>query len=134
MEARSVLLYLSSDISYLVTPMGFEDISEFTSETSIGAVRVRIITLANGLLLLISDKDKYRLGISAVAIPPGQGRSEPTSSALFTMGTDVTLVRTLVERIASWTNNTCMIVMGIPQLTREVMMELLLVLKNHLVT
>ena len=114
--------------------MSFDDISEFTSETSIGVIHIRITSLANGLLLLISDKDKYRLGISAVAIPPGQGRNEPTSTAMFTMGMDVTLVRTLVERIASWTNTTCMVVMGIPKLTREIMMELLLVLKNHLVT
>ncbi len=114
--------------------MSFDDISEFTSETSIGVIHIRITSLTNGLLLLISDKDKYRLGISAVAIPPGQGRNEPTSTAMFTMGMDVTLVRTLVERIASWTNTTCMVVMGIPKLTREIMMELLLVLKNHLVT
>jgi hypothetical protein len=114
--------------------MGIDDISEFTSETSIGIVHVRILTLANGLLLLISDKDQYRLGISAVAIPPGQGSSEPTSTAIFTMGIDITLVRTLAERVASWTNNTCMVVMGISQLTREAMMEILLALKNHLLS
>lgn len=113
--------------------MGFEDISELTSETSIGTVRIRILNLENGLLLLFSDKEQYRLGISAVAIPPGQGRSEPTSTALFTMGLDITLVRTIAERVASWTNNTCMVVSGIPQLNREVMMEILSVLRDHLV-
>ena len=114
--------------------MSLDDIEEFTCETQIGVIHIRIITLANGFLLLFSDKEEYRLGISAMAIPPGQGRAEPTSTALFTTGLDVTLVRTLVERIASWTNSTCMIVMGIPQLTREVMMELLQVLKNRLVS
>ena len=44
---------------------------------------------------------QYRLGISAVAIPPGQGRSDPTSTALFTMGLDTTLVRTIAERIGN---------------------------------
>ena len=114
--------------------MSFDDIVEFTCDTSIGVIHIRILTLANGLLLLLSDKEQYRLGISAVAIPPGQGRAEPTSTALFTTGIDIMLVRTLVERIASWTNNTCMLVMGIPQLTREIMMELLQVLKSHLVS
>ncbi|TFG33883.1 hypothetical protein EU527_06140 [Candidatus Thorarchaeota archaeon] len=114
--------------------MGFDDISEFTSETSIGVIRFRILNLANGHLLLISDKDQYRLGVSAVAIPPGQGSSEPTSASLFSMGIDITLVRTLAERVAAWTNTTCMVIIGISQLTREVMIELLLVLKNHLLS
>lgn len=114
--------------------MGCNDITEFTSETSIGVIHIRILNLANGLLVLFSDKDKYRLGISAIAIPAGQGSSEPTSTALFTMSIDTTLVRTLAERVAAWTNNTCMVIMGIPQLTRDIMMELLSVLKNHLLT
>jgi len=114
--------------------MGSDDISEFTSDTSIGTIHVRIVDLTNGLLLLLSDRDQYRLGITVVAIPPGQGRSEPTSSSLFSMEMDATLARTLVEQIANWTNKTCMIVLGIPKMTREVMMELLLVLKNRLVS
>ncbi|MHA1136935.1 MAG: hypothetical protein ACTSSE_10655 [Candidatus Thorarchaeota archaeon] len=113
--------------------MGFDDISELKPETSIGAVNIRILNLENGLLILISEKEQYRLGITAVAIPPGQGRTEPTSTPLFTMGLDTTLVRTIAERIASWTNNTCMIVSGLTQLNREVMMELLTFLRNHLV-
>ncbi|MGY5871725.1 MAG: hypothetical protein RTV72_05745 [Candidatus Thorarchaeota archaeon] len=113
--------------------MEFDDISELTSKTSIGNVRIRILNLENGLLLLFSDKEQYRLGISSVAIPPGQGRSEPTSTALFTMGLDTTLVRTIAERVASWTNNTCMVVSGLTQLNREVMMELLTFLRDHLV-
>lgn len=113
--------------------MGFDDISELTSETSIGQVKIRILNLENGLLLLFSDKDQYRLGISAVAIPPGQGRSDPTSTALFTMGLDTTLVRTIAERVASWTNNTCMVVCGLAQLNRDIIMELLSYLRDHLV-
>ena len=113
--------------------MAFDDISELTAETSIGNVKIRIQTLENGLLLLFSEKEQYRLGMSAVAIPPGQGRSDPTSTATFTMGLDITLVRTIAEQIASWTNNTCMVVSGIPQLNRAVMMELLSVLRDHLV-
>lgn len=114
--------------------MTSDDISELTSETSIGTVKIRILNLENGLLLLFSDTEQYRLGISAVAIPPGQGRSEPTSAASFTMGLDITLARTIAERVASWTNNTCMVVSGVTQLNRDVMMELLSTLRDHLVS
>ena len=113
--------------------MEFDDITEFSSETSTGIIKVRIMNLSNGQLVLISDSDQFRLGVAAVAIPAGQGRSEPTSSGLFTMGLDATLVRTLAERIASWTNQTCMVVLGMSPLTRESMMELTTLLRNHLV-
>lgn len=127
------MIYLSASPIPVVVLMGFDDITELTSETSIGDVYIRILNLENGLLLLFSEKEQYRLGISAVAIPPGQGRSEPTSTALFTMGLDTTLVRTIAERIASWTSNTCMVVSGITKLNRDVMMELLTFLRDHLV-
>jgi hypothetical protein len=114
--------------------MEFEDITEFSSETSAGTVKVRIMSLSNGQLVLVTDSNQYRLGLSAMAIPPGQGRSEPTSSGLFTKELDSTLVRTLAERVASWTNQTCMLVLGISgTLNRERMMELTSLLKNHLV-
>jgi hypothetical protein len=129
----SVVIYSSAQHLLVVVLMGFDDISELTSETSIGTVKIRILNLENGLLILFSEKEQYRLGISAVAIPPGQGRTEPTSTPLFTMGLDTTLVRTIAERIASWTNNTCMVVSGIPQLNRDIMMELLSFLRDHLV-
>jgi hypothetical protein len=129
----SVVIYFSAYSIVIVVLMGFDDISELSSEFSIGIVNIRILNLENGLLILLSEKEQYRLGISAVAIPPGQGRSEPTSTPLFTMGLDTTLVRTIAERIALWTNNTCMVVSGISKLTREVMMELLSFLRDHLV-
>jgi len=111
--------------------MGFEDISELTTETSVGTVKIRVITLENGLLILFTEKSHYRLGISAVAIPPGMGRSDPTSTSQFTVGLDTTLVRTIAERIAAWTNSSCMVVSGLVQLNRELMMELLSFLKDH---
>jgi len=114
--------------------MEFEDISEFSSETSTGTIKIRIMDLSNGQLVLITDSDRFRLGLSAVAIPAGQGRSEPTSTGLFTEGLEITLVRTLAERVASWTNKTCMLVLGMSALTRERMMELTSLLRDHLVT
>ncbi|TET10605.1 MAG: hypothetical protein E3J86_05330 [Candidatus Thorarchaeota archaeon] len=114
--------------------MEFEDISEFSSETSAGTIKIRIMDLSNGQLVLITDSDRFRLGFSAVAIPAGQGRSEPTSTGLFTEGLEITLVRTLAERVASWTNQTCMLVLGMSALTRERMMELTSLLKDHLVS
>ncbi|MFW9792715.1 MAG: hypothetical protein ACFFEE_00305 [Candidatus Thorarchaeota archaeon] len=91
------------------------------------------MSLANGQLVLITDSDSFRLGLAAVAIPAGQGRSVPTSTGLFTEGIDITLVRTLAERIASWTNQTCMLVLGMGALTRELVMELITLLKDHFV-
>ena len=114
--------------------MEFEDITEFTSETSTGPVIIRIMTLTNGILVLISDSNKFKLGLSAIAIPAGQGRSEPTSVGFFTKEIDSTLVRTLAERLALWTNQTCMLIVGVNSLTRERMLELMSVLKDHLLT
>jgi hypothetical protein len=114
--------------------MKYDDLSEFSSETSIGTIRVRTLDLENGLLILITDKDRFRLGLSAVAIPPGQGSLEPTSTGLFSMGLDNALVRTVAERVASWTNRTCMIVSGLPQMNRETMLEIMSLLRDHFVT
>jgi hypothetical protein len=69
-----------------------------------------------------------------MAIPPGQGRSEPTSVGFFTTEIESTLVRTLAEKLASWTNQTCMLVVGMSSLTRERMLELMSVLRDHLLT
>lgn len=114
--------------------MEFEDITQFTTDTSLGAIRILRFNLANGIMLLLTDSDKFKLGLSAVAIPPGPGRSEPTSTGFYTMGLDTMLVRTMAERVASWTNQTCMIVVGVKNLNREIMMELTSVLRDHLVT
>jgi hypothetical protein len=114
--------------------MGFEDIDEFEADTSIGKVRVRKFSLANGVMLMLTDSKEFRLGLSAVAIPPGPGRSEPTSTGFYTMGLDTTLIRTMAERVASWTNQTCMLVVGVKTLTRELMMELTAILRDHLVS
>jgi len=114
--------------------MEFDDITEFTSETSTGPIKIRIMTLTNGLLVLISDSNKFRLGLSAMAIPAGQGRSEPTSVGFFTKEIDSTLVRTLAERLASWTNQTCMLVVGMSSLSRERMLELMSLLRDHFLT
>ncbi len=114
--------------------MEFDDISEFSSETSAGTIKIRIMTLTNGKLVLISDSKSFRLGFSAMAIPAGQGRSEPTSVGFFTTEIESTLVRTLAERLASWTNQTCMLVVGMSSLTRERMLELMSVLRDHLLT
>ncbi len=114
--------------------MEFDDITEFSSETSTGTINVRIMTMTNGKIVLISDSKSFRLGLSAMAIPPGQGRSEPTSIGFFSTEIESTLVRTLAERLALWTNQTCMLVVGMSSLTRERMLELMSVLKDHLLT
>ncbi len=113
--------------------MSFEDVVEFESEFSQGILRVRILELENGKLILLSDSERYRLGPSAVAIPPSHGRVEPTSTGLFTMGLDSTIVRTLSERLSAMTNQTCMVIVGVRDLTQAVMLEVMTILKNHLV-
>jgi hypothetical protein len=114
--------------------MEFDDISEFSKDTSFGMVKIRIMALENALLVMISDTDSFKLGLSAIAIPPGRGSSNPTSTGLFSMGIDTTLVRTISERLASWTNQTCMVIIGLKQMNREIILELLKPLRDHLVT
>lgn len=114
--------------------MEFDDISEFSSETSAGTIKIRIMNMTNGILVLISDSNQFRLGLSAMAIPAGHGRSEPTSVGFFTSEIDSTLVRTLAEKLATWTNQTCMLVVGVSSLTRELMLELMSLLRDHLLT
>ncbi len=118
----------------LVLRMKFDDIRQFESDTSQGKILVRIMDLENGTLVMISGSDKFRLGLSAVAIPPGQGRSEPTSTGLFSAGLDAALVRTLAERVAAWINQTCMIVVAVSALNQTLVMELMTILKNHFLT
>ena len=109
------------------------DITEFDASFSKGTLRVRLLELENGLLVLLSDSEKFRLGQSAVAIPSGQGRTEPTSTGIFSGALDSALIRTIAERKAAMTGQTCMVVSGIREISREVMMEIVVILKNHLV-
>lgn len=110
-----------------------EDITEFEAQFSKGTLRVRMTELENGTLVLLSDSPRFRLGQSAMAIPPGHGRTEPTSTGAFSGGLDSAMVRTLAERLAAITSQTCMVISGVRDLTREMMMEIMVILKNHLV-
>ena len=114
--------------------MPFEDIQEYESETSRGTIKARFIEMENGFLVLISESDKFRLGASAIAIPPGQGRQSPSSKAEFSIGVEDALVRTIAERLAAWTNQMCMLVLGIKDIDRALMMEIMSFLKMHLVS
>ncbi|MFW9845426.1 MAG: hypothetical protein ACFFD6_01655 [Candidatus Thorarchaeota archaeon] len=114
--------------------MEFDDIRQFESDTSLGKIRVRVMELENGMILLISDSEKFKMGLSAVAIPPGQGRSEPTSTGLFSAGLNSALVRTLAERVAAWINRACMVVVAVSGLNQTTMLELMTILKNHFLT
>ncbi len=109
------------------------DITEFESRYSGGSLRVRLIELENGLLVLLSDAERFRIGQTAMAIPPGQGRTEPTSTGVFSGAMDSALIRTIAERIAAMTGQACMVVSGIREMTRNIMMEIVVILKNHLV-
>ena len=113
--------------------MEHQDIREFEVNTSQGKVKIRIIELENGLLLLFSDSDKYRLGFSAIAIPPGQGRPSPSSASVFSTDLDAALSRTLAEKIAAITGQTCMIVLAIKGLSQLTIMEILNSIKSILV-
>lgn len=114
--------------------MEFDDISEFSKDTSFGMVKIRIMTLENSLLVMISDTDRFKLGPSAIAIPPGKGSSHPTSTGLFSMSIDTSLVRTMSESLASWTNQTCMVIIALKQMNREITLELVRLLRDHFVT
>ena len=114
--------------------MEHQDIQEFEIKTSQGTVKTRIVELENGLLLMFSDSEKYRLGFSAVAIPPGQGRLGPSSASVFSTGLDAALSRTLAEKIAALTGLTCMIILAIKDLNQLKIMEILNGIKPILVT
>jgi hypothetical protein len=110
-----------------------EDTIEFEAPISKGNLKIRVTTLENGILILLTDGGSFRLGQSAIAIPPGHGRQEPTSTGFFTTGPDSTIVRTLAERVAGITNQTCMLVVGMKEITQAMMLEIMLTLKNHFV-
>ena len=110
-----------------------QDIKEFGLNTSLGKVKLRIIELDNGLLLMFSDSDKYRFGLSSIAIPPSHGRPGPSSASMFSSGLDDTLSRTLAEKIAALTGQTCMIVLAIKDLSQLIIMEILNNIKSILV-
>ena len=114
--------------------MEHHDIRDFELDTSLGKVKARIIELENGFLLLFSDSDKYRLGFSAVAIPPGQGRLGPSSASMFSTGLEATLSRTLAEKVAAITGQTCMIVFAVKNMSQLIIMEILNSIKSILVT
>jgi hypothetical protein len=111
-----------------------QDIKEFEVNTSQDKVKMRIIELENGLLIMLSDSDKYRLGFSAVAIPPGQGRQGPSSASVFSTGLDAALSRTLAEKIAALTGQTCMIVLAMKNLSQLAIMEILNSIKSIFLT
>jgi hypothetical protein len=113
--------------------MEHQGIQEFEINTSLGKVKLRIIELDNGSLLMFSDSDKYRFGFSSVAIPPGHGRPVPSSASMFSTGLDAALCRTLAEKIAALTGQTCMIVLAIKDLSQLVIMEILNNIKSILV-
>lgn len=109
-------------------------ISDFSAETSKGKLLFRLMELDNGLMVLISDSNKYRIGPSAVAIPSSTGQSGPSSTGLFTMGVDTTLVRTIAERLSAWTAQPCMAIVAVSDFDRSTMLEVVSILKDRFVT
>ncbi|RDE15145.1 MAG: hypothetical protein C4K47_03015 [Candidatus Thorarchaeota archaeon] len=87
--------------------------------------------LENGLLVLISDAERFRLGLSAVAIPAGQGRGEPTSTGFLSLGEDAMQVRILAENVAKSTGRMCMMIIAVKDLTRALMVDITKALKQH---
>jgi len=112
--------------------MAFDDIRDFERETEHGRFRVRAMDLENGLLVLISDSERYRLGLSALAIPASPGHVEPTSTGFLSVGEDAVQVRILAESVARRTGRTCMLVVAMKELNRTTMMEITKALREYL--
>jgi len=112
--------------------MGLDGIRDLEHETEHGKLRIRAMDLENGLLILISDSDRFRLGPSAIAIPAGQGRVEPTSTGFLSIGEDAVQVRILAETVAKRTGRTCMMVIAVKELSRALMVDITKVLREHL--
>ncbi|MHA1771427.1 MAG: proteasome assembly chaperone 4 family protein [Candidatus Thorarchaeota archaeon] len=111
-----------------------EEIEDFTVPIGETEIFLRIMHLENGLSVFISSSSKPRLGQIALASPPTLGDSEPSSSSLFGMDQEAVLVRTIAERVAVWTNQSCLVVISVKNLTRSLVMEILRALKSHLLS
>lgn len=111
--------------------MALDGVSDFEHETEHGRLRIRVIDLENGLLVMISDSERFRLGLSAVAIPAGQGRVEPTSTGFLSLGEDAMQVRILAESVAKSTGRMCMMIIAVKELSRTYMVEITKVLRQH---
>jgi hypothetical protein len=111
--------------------MEFSDIRQFELNTSRGNVMVRVMAFENGQLFLLSDSEKFRLGLTAIAIPPRHDRAEPTSTSFLSAGIDATHIRTIAERVSSWVGQTCMMVAAVANIDQAYMLELLTALKAH---
>ncbi|MHA1654621.1 MAG: proteasome assembly chaperone 4 family protein [Candidatus Thorarchaeota archaeon] len=111
-----------------------EDINDFEMTSSRGPIKFRVMHLENGLVVFISGGSGFRLGPTVVSIPASQYRSSPTSTGLLGSEPDSIMVRIMAERIAAWTNRACMVVATVNDLDRELTMEILNALKDHLLT
>ncbi len=109
-----------------------DDITEFESDLLSGHIKVRIIDMDNGLLVMITDSDKFKLGVTSLAIPSRPGMDTPVSSGIFSPGSDDTMVRTIAERISAWTKRPCLLVVHAKSKDREFMVGILTLLKNQL--
>jgi len=111
--------------------MESSEIQDFESETERVRLRVRVMHLENGLLILISDSERFRLGLSAVAIPAGPSRQEPSSTGFLSIGEDAIQVRVLAETVAKRTGQMCMVVVAVKELNRTLMMDITRTLREH---
>jgi len=114
--------------------MSTSDTEDFELSLPKMTLKFRIVTLENGFLVMISDSPSFRLGQSAVSVPSGQAKREPTSMAISAVGPDAMTVRTIAERISAWTGSMCMLIMAVKDTDRVVVMEIVNALKNHFVT
>jgi hypothetical protein len=114
--------------------MSYTGTEDFKTTLAHATLSFRIMKLENGLLVMISDSDAFRLGPSAVSVPSGQLRREPTSMVVSGVGQDLMIVRSIAERISAWTNSMCMLIVAVKNINRELMLEIVNVLKSHLVT
>ncbi len=111
-----------------------EDIDDFSVTVGKDEVHFRIMRLENGLTIFISSAPNFKIGPIAVAVPPSLGRTEPSSSSPFGANDATTFVRIIAERVAVWTNQSCLAVVSLKGLNRLLVMDLLKALKPHLLS
>ncbi|MFX0106946.1 MAG: proteasome assembly chaperone 4 family protein [Candidatus Hodarchaeota archaeon] len=112
--------------------MQHDDIREFELETTKGKINVRIMNLENAIMVFLTSHDRFRMGPSALAIPPGHGRTTSTSMDFFSGDLAPVIVRSLAERVAVWLGMRCMVIVSIKELDHALMGEILKQLKGHL--
>ncbi|MBD3405795.1 MAG: hypothetical protein GF411_06655 [Candidatus Lokiarchaeota archaeon] len=111
-----------------------EEINDISVEISSGTLYIRIMDLENGMLILLSDSLKFRLGVSVIAMPGTDVHRRPLSRGIFAYDGNTSLLRSLSEQIARLSGRSCMLVSSVKELDQAKLIEIMAVFKGILLS